>query len=231
MRKGKIVLILIIIVLLFFGSVNLNSEDNCKPIPPNGAGHPGGDNPDDNYSYNNNLNTKIYFITPNVIVYKKGYYETWIKSKNNMVSSNNAITDLKEGWEEVLKSGNTLIFPTGSLFSNQNDKALKETLKQYVSNGGTIVVFAQQYGRHVENIVPIPDGEKLKVYGWREDQSCYWSSVYGSIKHPVISSLKSDRASVAVDGYIDEYPQNSVILSKSLEAKSPQPKAFVNQRS
>jgi len=181
-----------------------------------------GDWPDDNESYSRGVKkgnegygvnirskvlTSIEFLNPYTI------------KMLNKIGEKPAVY-LRELTKEMVKEHPVLMIPYGSLSFNQNNTSLKETLKQYVQSGGTIVVFAQQYGRHVENIVPIPDGERLKVYGWREDQSCLNGSVYTTGEHPVISSLKSDRASVAVDGYF-----------QSLEAKSPQPKAFVNQRS
>jgi len=187
--KRKLLLMILLLIFIFGGKGNLFSQNACKPLPPNNSGHPGGDNPDDNFSYNSDDSTKIFYITPAIIVYRKGYYKTWIKDENSFGRPNNAITDLKDVWKELLKSGNSLILPTGSLFSEQNNLSLRETLKNYVQNGGTIIVFAQQYGRQVEDIIPVPEGESLKVYGWREDQSCYLGSVYSSITNPIVSSL------------------------------------------
>jgi len=170
------------------------SGEKCDPEKPNGggSGHPGGDRPDDNFSFSDGK-PLIYDLSPESVVYVSGYWVDTLRLTGGLFWTGN------NGAEELKKITPFLIFPTGSLFSHQNDTALKETLKQYVKEGGTIVVFAQQYGKQVENIIPVPDGEKLKVYGWREDQSCYWGSVYGSIKHPALSSLTYDRASAAVD--------------------------------
>ena len=175
---------------------------------------PGGDNPDDNYSYS----------TVNVIVKKRGQriliFDYAFSNELNKIVNGLFFND-GETATNLSNISNTLIFPTGSLFSNQNNTSLKETLRQYVQSGGTIIVFAQQYGRQVENIIPVPEGEKLKVYGWREDQSCYNGSVYGSIKHPALSSLTYDRASAAVDGYIDKYPEDSVVLLRRTKNRKP----------
>jgi len=195
------------------------------------------DNMDDNYSYSNGVFVKneiktldidknnlssdfVYIKIPELMILNADDMKIKENIWNRYVGDNLiSLDDISE--INKIESSNVLIIPSGELMEDENDLSLKETLKQYVSNGGTIVVFAQQYGRHVENIIPIPDGERLKVYGWREDQSCYWGSVYGSIKHPVLSSLRSDWASVAVDGYIDEYPQNSVILLRRISNRKP----------
>ncbi len=175
-----------------------------------------GDHPDDNESYSRGVRrgrgkggysvdirskilTSIEFINPYTI------------KMLNSIGERPAVY-FRELSKDMVKEHPVLVIPYGSLSFQQNNTSLKETLKQYVSNGGTIVVFAQQYGKQVENIIPVPEGEKLKVYGWREDQSCYNGSVYGSIKHPVLSSMGNDRASAAVDGYIQS------LEAKSLEA-------------
>ena len=216
MKNKKIMIVILFLIFVFTNG--LYSQSSC--YPPKDNGRPGGDNPDDNYSYFKTEKYGEFRIYPDYIIYKRGEWKTWWNAKREMYKNRNrALTDFEN--LELVKQEGVIVLPTGSLFSHQNDLSLKETLKQYVSNGGTIVVFAQQYGRHVENIVPIPDGERLKIYGWREDQSCLNGSVYTTGEHHVISSLKSDRASVAVDGYIDEYPQNSVILLRRISNRKP----------
>jgi len=183
----------------------------------------GADNPDDNHSYSIQkikeeaipyITTKAKIVMP-VDYMDKNAIKLIYKIKEPLYFTYLHLNP------RMAKTNPVLIIPSGKLMEHQNDLSLKETLRQYVSNGGTIVVFAQQYGKQVENIVPIPDGEKLKVYGWREDQSCYWGSVYGSIKHPVLSSMGNDRASAAVDGYIDKYPEDSVVLLRRTKNRKP----------
>ncbi len=176
MKKNKI--IIIVLIMFFIISGQLFSQSSC--YPPQDQGGPGGDHPDDNYSYLGFNNYDELLIPPDYIIYKRGIWKTWWNGKREMYKNRNrALTDFKDlGLEN--QTG-TIVLPTGSLFSNQNNLSLKQTLKQYVSQGGTIIVFSQQYGSHIENIVPIHEGEKLKVYGWRQDQSCYWGSVYTDI--------------------------------------------------
>ncbi len=134
------------------------------------------DKPDDNYSvYENKSNKKYVFGKTNYIIYKNG----------DCIHMDNLVGGIYyEGFSSLRiynERRNVIIFPSGGLNGIRGDYLLKQTLKQYVSQGGTIIVFSQQYGSHVENIVPIPEGEKLKVYGWRQDQSCYLGSVYTEV--------------------------------------------------
>ncbi len=217
MRIKKIVFIFLILLMVFGVNYNLYSQNACEPERPseNGkGGGPGGDRPDDNYSFSDGT-PLIYKLSPDSVVYTSGYWKEALRLYGGLVY------DGENGAEDLRRATPFLIIPSGSLFSNQNNLSLKQTLKQYVSQGGTIIVFSQQYGEHIENIVPVPEGEKLKVYGWRQDQSCYWGSVYTDLTHPVLSSLISDKATLAVDGYIDKYPKNSVILLRRTKNRKP----------
>ena len=157
---------LFFVIILFIFSFNLFSDDDeCAPCPP-GPGNPGNDNADETLSFSDENGNRFYFITPDVLIYKRGYYEVYKNPKYG--EKENALTDLNNSGETLLKSGRILIIPSGGLFGKENDTTLKLALEQYVSLGGTLVVFAQQYGSHIENVVP--GGESIKVYGWREDQ-------------------------------------------------------------
>jgi len=151
----------------------------------------GDDKPDDNYSYSSaeNKNDEIPYITSKSKIVMPLEFMDYnvIKLMSNMKEPL-YFTFLKLN-PKMAKENPLLIVPSGKLKEHQNNLSLKQTLKNYVQNGGTIIVFAQQYGRQIENIIPVPEGESLKVYGWREDQSCYWGSVYSSITNPVVSSL------------------------------------------
>jgi len=53
---------------------------------------------------------------------------------------------------------NALIIPSGQFIGDEDSMIVKEAIKTYVENGGTIVVLAQQYGSHFEKLLPIPEG-------------------------------------------------------------------------
>ncbi|HLP44629.1 MAG TPA: hypothetical protein VK469_01705, partial [Candidatus Kapabacteria bacterium] len=122
--------------------------------------------------------------------------------------------DANNTTEKLLQVTPFVIIPSGGLMSMQNDSTFKYILEQYVNRGGTIIVFAQQYGAHVESVVPIAEGESLKTYGWREDQSCLRFSAYFEKNHPVLSSSTNELVNAGVDGYFSAYPSNSTILLK-----------------
>ena len=85
-------------------------------------------------------------------------------------------------------------------------------LEEYVRLGGTVLVLAQQYGEDIDGVVPVPEGQSLRSYGWREDQSCLRNSAYGEGLHPVLSSTRKDILSIGVDGYFSTIPTNSSVL-------------------
>jgi len=64
----------------------------------------------------------------------------------------------------------------------------------------------------VENLVPIPEGETLKSFGWRQDQSCYNGSMYFDTMHPVLSSVTNQLITATVDGYFSQWPAGSTVL-------------------
>ncbi len=71
-----------------------------------------------------------------------------------------------------------------------------------------------KYGTHIDNVVPVPEGESLKTYGWRQDSSCLRNSVYFESVHPALSSSTNELIDAGVDGYFSVYPSNSTILLK-----------------
>ena len=64
----------------------------------------------------------------------------------------------------------------------------------------------------MENLVPVPEGESLKYFGWRQDQGCYMGSVYFEYLHPVLSSCTSQQVTAAVDGYFESWPAGATVL-------------------
>ena len=127
LKKFFIILVCFFTFFTFF----LRSEDDCNCCPK--KGNPGNDNADETLSYSDENGNRFYFITPDVLIYKRGYYEVYKKPKYG--EKENALTDLNNSGETLLKSGRILIIPTGALFSVENDSTLKHVLEQYVSLG------------------------------------------------------------------------------------------------
>jgi hypothetical protein len=122
---------------------------------------------------------------------------------------------------EIVNNHKIMFIPTGELFGEENSNLNREFIRQFVANGGTLLVFAQQYGSHIDNVVPIPEGQGLRSYGWREDQSCMGWAGYFNQMHPVLASQTSKRVSINVDGYFDTYPSNATVLLRRVSNQQP----------
>ena len=63
-----------------------------------------------------------------------------------------------------------LIIPSGGLYGLEDSPLFKTSLDEYVKDGGTLIVFAQQHG-YEYSILPTPDGKPITSYGWVEDRT------------------------------------------------------------
>jgi hypothetical protein len=188
----------------------------CPPAPPDGERAPGNDHGDDLCSYSDAV-IKEYNLAPEAVIYTNGYYQEALKLYGGLKFDGNNTA------EELIKITPFLVIPSGGLFGKENDFIFKEFLKQYVKLGGTIVVFAQQQGFHFDEILPIPEGEKMKSVGFRSDQSCYSGSAYYDQIHPVTSSWVTwyNTGSMGTDGYFIDYPSNSFVILKRTKNSYP----------
>ncbi|MBM3302706.1 MAG: hypothetical protein FJY85_22490, partial [Deltaproteobacteria bacterium] len=99
--------------------------------------------------------------------------------------------------------------------------ALEEFLKQ----GGTLVVFAQQHGYDF-SVLPVPeepDGTFNRVggYGWTEDQACFTNSAYIDTWHQILSGQNRATPTLNVDGYFTLYPSTSTVLLRRTQNHQP----------
>jgi len=69
--------------------------------------------------------------------------------------------------------------------------------------------------------VPVPDGERLHGYGWCEDQSCWAGSVTIAAAHPLTAELTDAHRNVNVDGFLDQWPQQSTLLLRKTDGAMP----------
>ncbi|MCP4151233.1 MAG: hypothetical protein GY757_26050, partial [bacterium] len=123
--------------------------------------------------------------------------------------------------EKLLEATPFLIIPSGGLTNKHNDSIFKLLLEQYVRLGGTIIVFSQQYGRYIDEVVPVPHGEILKSYGWREDQSCEKNSVYSPHVLPQISSANTGLIDIGIDGYFEAVPSTATTILRRRTNNKP----------
>lgn len=167
----------------------------------------------------NNKNSQIIEIAEGKMgigVFKGGYWKDFINIPGRFIFDGN------EKPAELLKAAPLLIIPFTALDPELIPPLFKNLLEQYVGMGGNIIVLAQNFGADYDENLPIPQGEKLKSYGWEESQSAFEKSIYFEKQHPVLSAIGKDNPLNAnVDGYFCIYPSNSVVLLKSWLTRDP----------
>lgn len=182
--------------------------------------------PDDNYSYfsgaalsSNDVMPSQFFgdflslnFYPDILVYNKyDYFEiTQLLDKYKLDYISDYVHDYFNNNHKVM------VIPSGEWIGEEQSEITREAIRQFVETGGTIIVLSQQYDEHIQGLVPIPEGETLTSYGWRQDQSCYNGSVYFDTIHPVLSSSTSELVTATVDGYFASWPSTAnVILNRT----------------
>ncbi|MGQ9638729.1 MAG: hypothetical protein ACUVT6_13215, partial [Thermodesulfobacteriota bacterium] len=152
---------------------------------------------------------------PDVGLFTNGFYDSSISlllKVGEAVSFLDLVFDPKIGEDHPV-----MLVPTGGFYGLEKSSLLKSLLAAYVRNGGTLIVFAQQHGVDWQ-LLPTPEdpeaGERRVVsgFGYQEDQSCSFNSVYMDTYHQVLSNFSTSMVSVGVDGYFTSYPENSLIL-------------------
>jgi hypothetical protein len=117
---------------------------------------------------------------------------------------------------EIAYDRPVLIIPSGGMYGLNKSETLKASLDKYVTDGGTLIVFAQHNG-NAFSVLPVPQEEDgtYKIvggYGWKEDPSCFSSSVYIDTWHQMLAGQSSGTFTVRMDGYFTNYPSNSTII-------------------
>jgi hypothetical protein len=118
---------------------------------------------------------------------------------------------------EIVRDQPVMFVPTGGFYGLKNSDAVKTRLEEYVKNGGTLVLLAQRHG-YDWGLLPTPadpaTGDKRPVsgYGYQEDQSCQFNSVYIDTYYSILSVFSTSTANIGVDGYFTSYPEGSTIL-------------------
>ena len=72
-----------LLLLVFSIGAFVNGQDSCNMPPP--VNGPGGDTPDDNFSFSSGNSDNIFFYMPGALIYKKGnceIYKKFIDKKN-----------------------------------------------------------------------------------------------------------------------------------------------------
>lgn len=109
-----------------------------------------------------------------------------------------------------------LIIPSGGLYGMDNSPSFQHNLEQYIANGGTVIVFSQQHGYEFR-LLP----GNLSGYGWSEDLSCQWKSMYVDTYHQILSGIDTTQCDAVVDGYFTDWPDDSIILLRRTKNSMP----------
>lgn len=118
---------------------------------------------------------------------------------------------------DIIKNYPVLIIPSAGLYGFENSAFFKATLDEYVKQGGTLIVFAQQHGNEF-NALPVPQEAEggtykdISGYGWTEDQSCFANAAYIDTWRQMLASVNKDTPTLSVDGYFTNYPSNTTVL-------------------
>ena len=187
------------------------SECVDGPLPPTSS--PGGDHPDETFAVDSGFTSDVithFDSDPDAVIFQNGFSEELSNVFNNFkkaeILSNDATTAF-----DFLETTPSLIIPSGGLYGMGNSAFFKATLDEYVKQGGTLIVFAQQRGYEF-NILPTPDGKPVTGYGWTEDQSCFTNGVYIDTWHQMLSGQSRATPTMNVDGYFTGIPDNSTVL-------------------
>ncbi|MDA8161446.1 MAG: hypothetical protein M0022_00860, partial [Desulfobacteraceae bacterium] len=151
---------------------------------------------------------------PDIALFANGYYKPSISL---MLKFGEPVSFEKTDFDpQIVKDRPVLLIPSGGLYGLKGSSFLKNSLDEYVKNGGTLVAFAQQHGADWD-LLPVPvdpvsgQREAVSGYGYQEDQNCQFNSVYIDTYHPMLAGL-GQTASIGVDGYFTSYPKNGTVL-------------------
>ncbi len=104
-----------------------------------------------------------------------------------------------------------LLVPSGGLSGLGQSEMFRAGLEAYVREGGTALVFSQQYGADFR-VLPTPDGRPIGAWGWLQDNACYTNAAYVAAYHPALASVSGPLVTSQVDGYFDSIPDTATVL-------------------
>lgn len=193
------------------------TDDSCDPAT--GCRHiqtPGCDTPDDNEDVGNPDidNPDNLDPTSNMGILTNGFF-TSMASLAEKLKEKFAPINIDFS-PTILTEHSLLVIPSGGLYGLDSSPIFKANLEEYIKNGGTVVVFAQQHG-YEYGVLP---GD-ISAYGWLEDQSCQYRSTYIDTYHQILSGQDSAYADFYVDGYFTKWPENSTILLRRAKNGMP----------
>ena len=138
----------------------------CKKLPP--ATPPGKDHPDETKGISPILTSAsiVFSKISDTALWKKGYWREGGKLLN-FLRREAAAVEADQSPLNMDPAAKVWILPTGSLYGEEENEALRLSLEEYVKNGGIVLVFPQQHGSDY-SVLPTPSGHPIVAYGWRE---------------------------------------------------------------
>ncbi|MEW6558167.1 MAG: hypothetical protein AB1349_12605 [Elusimicrobiota bacterium] len=128
------------------------------------------------------------------------------------------LVDYNFNLSEILPRIKVLIIPSGGLYGLGDVESFRKNLSDYVSNGGTLICFAQQHGYDFN---ALPRGNEVSAYGWQEDQSCQSASVYINEISAIFNGQSRVNLDVNVDGYFTNWPADARVLLRRTKNNMP----------
>lgn len=176
---------------------------------------PGCDKPDENYGVSDYYldSYNISAPEPKVGVILNGFAPFILDLLAKLGIPAARIETTLEGIEEYP----VLIIPSGAISGFDSSSTFRSKLEEYVDQGGTLIVFAQQNGYEYQAL----PGHELSGYGWLEDVSCQLDSSAISTYHPMFASQHSTVLDLNVDGFFTSTPENSSILLRRTKNDMP----------
>ncbi|MBI5207264.1 MAG: hypothetical protein HY934_05670 [Candidatus Firestonebacteria bacterium] len=140
-------------------------------------------------------------------ILNNGFAEEAIKFMTEKLKLEVGILEVNAGYKE-LEDIKILIIPTGGLYGIEENYQLKDILKEYVKAGGNIICFTQPFGENYK-ILSVPEGDGINCAGYIQDESCWDRSVHIGEYHPVVAGMDKTELTIAIDGYIQDWPKMS----------------------
>jgi len=152
--------------------------------------------------------------TPDIAVLENGYFEEMTGLINQRQEPVRTVE--LDFSTKIVETQPVLVIPSGGLYGLENSEFFKSSLDEYVKQGGTLIVFAQQHGYEF-SVLPVPqeaDGSYKTIggFGWAEDQSCFVNAAYIDTWHQMLAGQIKSTPTLHLDGYFTNYPSNATVL-------------------
>ena len=146
-----------------------------------------------------------YITTPDVAILGRGFALSMSDLLQNKLNEPIRRFTVDDFSPDALKDYPIFIIPSAGLMGLEKSDIFRVKLDEYVKQGGTLIVFAQQHGYEF-SVLPVPqeaDGSYNTIggYGWTEDQSCFYNAAYIETWHQILAGQGKSAPNFHMDGY------------------------------